>query len=426
MQRNDFWYFRQAVPKSLIPTMKKRQIWKSLKTKNKKEALAKACDLISHYYELFKCPPDQFSKKHITFTQVQAAAKAYEFQYRPYSQIEEASLPEAILMMRETLSLIENLKAPDIVTTAAIAGAITPTLSLDAMLERFWELSEDKLINRDKRNIENKKSRYRSAVTDFKTLVGDIDVLNMTAKQAFQYATRLTALIRDGKLKSDTAKHKIRYISAAIKKVFKADFPDMPNPFDKVRIEYSGDEGKRKPLTTIEVSAIYEEMERCKANEELVAIIKIMEGTGCHAKEICLLDHHDIHLDAPIPYISIRANVNRKHLKTNGARHREIPLIGAALDAAKLFPKGFPTYCRSGGSDAVSAAANKHIKKIAAGKTSYGYRHRMTDLLRSSNAQDSMIRAILGHEGDMTDHYGNGHSLEKKQTTLSNALKLKN
>ena len=140
-----------------------------------------------------------------------------------------------------------------------------------------------------------------------------------------------------------------------------------------------------------------------------------------------MIDRDDIFLNREIPYIRIRSNKNRKSLKTGGARVRDIPLLGPALEVFKKFPDGFPRYCRPNGSEAFSQAANKIIGEIMSGKSTYSYRHRVADLLRNHpDVKDSMTKALLGHNDGITSKYGNGFTLEQKLIAMNVAFSIDN
>jgi hypothetical protein len=75
----------------------------------------------------------------------------------------------------------------------------------------------------------------------------------------------------------------------------------------------------------------------------LVAILAIFECTGASMKEICLLTESDFHIDGvDHPFITIGPNKYRKFVKTGKSRHRDLSLLGKALEAAKKYAKAFP------------------------------------------------------------------------------------
>lgn len=337
--------------------------------------------------------------------------------------IEATSLPDYVAMMSQSLQILQQIKNPDIAEVAAIGSALEDELSLDAMFERFQELSAGKWNDLDHRARQKKWNRHREPVDDFKREMGDLDVLKIRTRDAANYAINLGKRVEAGAIRSETAKKKLLFLNAMVRKVLQADHPDHRNPFENARIDHNGNDAEQRlPFTEAEIVALRGKLASSKANDELKAILLLAEFTGTIASELVLLHESDFHLDCEIPYIRIGKNPNRKSLKTDN-RPRDIPLIGPALNIARQFPKGFPRYCRSGGSEALSQAANKIISKVANDKTTYSYRHRFVDLLRQvEGMQDSLLKSIVGHDGSMTGRYGEGYSLEKKRDAMLQAF----
>ncbi|MCQ0091614.1 hypothetical protein FGD77_07905 [Roseovarius sp. M141] len=77
----------------------------------------------------------------------------------------------------------------------------------------------------------------------------------------------------------------------------------------------------------------------------------IIAETGCRQTEIVHIPPEDIILDHPIPHRRIRYVEEGEHVRDikNQASIRMVPFLGAALDAMRRNPGGFPRY-RSKGS----------------------------------------------------------------------------
>ncbi|WP_313196151.1 hypothetical protein [Shinella zoogloeoides] len=203
------------------------------------------------------------------------------------------------------------------------------------------------------------------------------------------------------------------------------------SPFENLRpIKGIGDEEKRRVITEPETIAIRKRYQEVDSNDELVAVMAVIENTGAHAKEIVMLTADDIRLDDPIPHICLQPNEHRSLLKTD-ARIRKVPVVGIAFDALKRFPAGFPRYRRDNGGDNLSAAANKQIQAVADGATTYGYRHRMANLMKAGyvvdgkhvHITDSLKESILGHASTSTSSdYGTEVPLEVKLDILKQIL----
>ncbi|MDX0480950.1 tyrosine-type recombinase/integrase [Sinorhizobium medicae] len=422
------YHFRITVPKAKRAKFGKGEFWESLGTKDRKEAIVKAAALLDHYMKLFKA--DEISDStSLTIPLIQQTSERLDIQYHTPEAIEAASVQDYVAMMSRGIEALEKIKNPDIAEVAAIGSAVEPpALNMLELFDRFVELSGDKFLGLDKRARDKKVNRYKAAATDFVAIMGEIDVVNMTSKEAFDFAAKLTHRVADEEIELETAQKKLQHVGMFIRKVFQSDYPSKPNPFENAKIESNGavETGKRRPFSEAEIVALNTKLQSSDANDELKAILAISECTGASMKEICLLTDSDFHLDEPFPFITIGPNKHRKFVKTGKSRHRDLPLIGKALEAAKRYAKtGFPRYARPGGSEALSAAANKLIEPVASGATTYCFRHRMADLLRNSGCVDTMKNSLMGHHSPgMNMRYGDGYDMPNKHKALKKALAL--
>lgn len=421
--RGKKFYFRIAVPKHLRKGSQ-THIWHSLKTEDADEAAIRAVPYRRHYKKLFSAPEGTRITASLTHSELVAESKTYGLTYRDHKEVLSAPVADSIEMLSDIFAVTKMKKTLDDTELQMVGGVVVPGLSLDEMFARYQDMSSGKFSDLDARAKQKKWNRYAEPIADFKRAMGDIDVFRITPKIANDYAISLGKRIDSGELKSETAKKKLLFLSAVVRKVL-TDYPGRENPFEKAEVEYNGDDKtSRRPFTETEILALRKKLETSTANDELKAILQIAEYTGAHAKEICLLTASDIHIiEDGISFIRIGANANRKTLKTGGARYRDIPLVpGPALEAAKRFRSGFPRYARFNGSEAFSASANKIIQQVADGATTYSFRHRLVDLLRNSKCQEGLLKEIIGHNGGITADYGDGTELEVKLEALQNAM----
>jgi hypothetical protein len=128
------------------------------------------------------------------------------------------------------------------------------------------------------------------------------------------------------------------------------------------------------------------------------------------------LKANTIHLDCEIPYIEVLPDGRR--VKTEDSI-RQVPLVGCALAAMKLQPKGFPRYLDKGAS--LSALVNKYLLEKGLRPTpkhsAYSLRHTFKDRLIAAECQDSMIEGLMGHSDDHPK-YGSGPALGLKLKVL--------
>lgn len=421
-----------VVPQHLITKFGKREIWCSLKTREKRIAIERAGEKVGYYNRLFYYDTITDDVEP-SFYDAKSAADRMGFPYTGSAKLEALSFKESIQKLCERLNALQELAKPDRAEVAALSGAVEEGLSLDKLLERYKELMTGKWSELNERERQKKWNPFPAAIREFKKEIGDIDTLKITTTDASNFAVKLDRRIEKarkegGKFGYEAARKTLMRLRMMCDRVFKADFPRNENPFAGIKIESSKNKQKRAPFTEKEVAAIETAMATSGINDELKAIIAILANTGARPKEICLLAREDIVLDHAIPHILIRANENRKTLKTESSV-RAVPLIGAALEAAKRFPNGFPRYCRPLGSEAFSSTANQLFKSIGISKTTYCYRHRFIDLLRESGSPDSRTMSIVGHTNDRekttTDGYGKGASLNNRKMAIVAALEYK-
>lgn len=418
--------FRMVVPPTLRAKFGKREIWKSLRTKDRKQALIKAAPMIEFWSNLFssgEAPPAE----EITFTEVSSTAARLGFDYRAAQDMLAASVQQSVQMVSERVQAAMPIKRRNKSEVAALAGVVdVPGLTMNQALERYRELSPDKFMSySDERERYKRWRPFVQAAKSFTEVMGDVDILKLKPKDCFIYKAALVQQVADGKLKIDSARKKIMWLRLIHTKVLEIDAPDLlPCPWDRITIEGDGSEkGKRKPFAEDEIKIVREKLDNSEASKQLIAINFISMNTGATCKELTHLHKDDIVLDAPIPYIAIRPNANRNRVKGNGTRIREIPLVGRALEEMKKFPNGFDEFCRNNGSELLSKLSNDIIKTAVDDRTFYSYRHRIADLLRRSGCQDTLKNSIMGHTSEgMMMRYGAGYTLENKLEALLKAL----
>ncbi|MCA1490752.1 hypothetical protein I6F11_07450 [Ensifer sp. NBAIM29] len=426
---NGMYSFRIVIPPKQRPKFGgKREIWSSLRTRDKKTARERAVPLIIKWTKLLH-PEEISDDTPLTYAHLKEFAASLGFEYRTTDEIQAAmSVRERIEMTIPGLLVASEIKKPNRLEVAAIGGVVVSSLTINEALKRCKAISEDKTLG--KNAVEEKKywDRYANGIADFVAEMGDMDILKITNADANEYKNRLVKRIKAGKLKVDTARKKIMAPRVVLDTVFLNDFPSraLDNPFNSLKpIKSIGDERKRPPVTESEVKAINAKKLTSSANEELKAILTIAELSGAGCKELCLITASDIHLDAPIPHISIRPNEHRRQVKSGGKRHRDIPLLPRAVEAMRAFPNGFPKYCKPNGHTNLSADINNFMEPLVApGTTFNGFRHRIANLFKKEmEINDTIKDETMGHSlPGMRGKYGTDVPLEVKYEALKRVL----
>jgi integrase len=151
-------------------------------------------------------------------------------------------------------------------------------------------------------------------------------------------------------------------------------------------------------------------------NTEARHLVYLVTATGLRPSEACNLLPETIHLDAPIPYVSILP-IGRVLKTVQSAR--EIPLVGIALDVMRFHPHGFARY--NDNAEALSALANKYLHTNSLLETPehslYCLRHTFEDCLTAVEAPDKVVAWLMGHKWHRP-RYGEGPTLEQKARWL--------
>ncbi|RGP35102.1 hypothetical protein [Pseudotabrizicola alkalilacus] len=153
-------------------------------------------------------------------------------------------------------------------------------------------------------------------------------------------------------------------------------------------------------------------------NDEARDILLISIETGCRQSEVFNLPASAICLEGPIPHLRIAHELSndpdeRREVK-NLPSHREIPLVGVALAAAKRHPKGFPRYRNR---SSYSAAVNKYLREnslMPEGITIGGTRHSWESRMKRAGYQMDDRGELMGHSLKQSrgrEVYGDGMTL---------------
>lgn len=424
-RKNGYYYFLMNVPKRAQLMFGSKQVWISLDTKSANEALVKVRPLVEEYKRKFQLTDTPATD--INYEMVKAIVEKLSMDYHASQEIREASIRERVEMLSPAIQNRKVIKNPTAEVTAALGGAVeVPALTFKEAFKRFKEIAADKVIGMNRVETGRFWRRYEQPTEDFVKQMGDLDVLKIDVKKADEYRAKLVKRVTDGEFLPDAANHKILWLKIILDDVFRVDYPGKANPFrDVKKIKDKKNTGKKKrpALTEADVMAVRKAFATSAMSDEAKAICIIGEFTGCGAKELGWMTAADIHLEAPIPYISVRENDLRDQVKTGGERHRDLPLIGDALEAMKKFPNGFTRFHHDQGPTRLNRALSDFFRKVTPGKGHYSYRHRMATILKQSGCDLGLRASITGHtlKGNV-EHYGDDYDLIQKKEAIEKAI----
>lgn len=422
-ERNGWYSFCYTVPKGKeLRFGGKKQVRIALGTKDREEALEKR---IIHAKEQDAIAWAKDGAER-SFDAAKIAAENLKLPLMAASTIQSTPIIERT----EILDAIFKV-AKSITTTATedavLVGAIDPpALTIRQAFERFKELSPEKVKGKDETQARIFWGRYELAVEDFVLSMGDMDVLTITDADAKKYRRIVKDRLDNDEFKSDTANKRLDWIRIILNAVFYEDYDNRRNPFQGLKkLHGYDDDAKRPPFTPAEIVLVRESVKTSGVSDEIKAIIQIGEATGANARELALMEAGDIHLTANVPFIQIRPNSLRSKVKKGGERHRDIPLVGEALEAMRRFPTGFTCFQNPTGPTNANQALSAFFRKVTPGKGFSSYRHTMKDWLRNSGCIDTLQNSIIGHATKglgKSMHYGRGYEVEIKKEALEKAL----
>ena len=410
------YLYRRPIPHAYRPLAGGRFEFKeSLRVKNPAQIPARYGELHAKYDAIFEQFRDGIAladQKTPDLSILKLKAADYKLPYKSVDeQIAEADMGD----FQKRMGVWIARGQPEDAGMDAIFGSRPNDTTLKQVLEFYEEQTRSELIGLSKREINKRRNPPRLAIDRFIAFMGHDPVASkITRAKAQEYRSHLIGHIENGEMNAGTANKQIMHIRKVLTHYIDSMGLDFSNPFAGVRFK---EEQKTRPAFTvpfIKKNWLEAEDPFSSLNDEARGALFAMLDTGCGAKEISGLDPTEIILEADVPHIVVQANRHRK-LKTTH-RGRNIPLVGRSLLAFQANPKGFPSYRRSSGADALSGVIMKHLKANKLLETdnhsTYGLRHMFKDRMRKHRIPEGLQNYLMGHKHPtMGAHYGSGFEL---------------
>ncbi|GAA0598647.1 DUF6538 domain-containing protein [Paenochrobactrum glaciei] len=419
--RGNTYYVRKTIPAHLRKIAGQREFIVSLKTQQYEIAIQRYAETIKSIdHTMQNLINGSYTKDDANFEHYQKIAASKGRHLECISQIIHD--PHRIASIANKFKEFESNEQLSKHVVQSYVKFKDTRKKISQLVDIYLEANKLKLAAYNTREHDRKINPFKNASKQLSTfLKKDKFVNDITKQDARSFYNELKDRIFNKKITANTANKYLTHLRVLVDTYNNEQSRDHGNPFLDLR--FTDEKTQQSPLTIDFIKArwignpVFDKLSR-----ELKHLVLAMIDTGCGFKELCGIDPlKDIHLDAPIPYISIRPNQHR--MLKNKSRKRDIPLVNFALEAFKQFPNGFTHYNTDNGPTNASAAVNKFLKKNNlfenAEQSANSIRHCFKDRLRHHYIPAEIQDELMGHTTKgMGSHYGNGHTLEQKYNAL--------
>jgi len=419
--RGKTWYLKRRVPKRYAAVETRSQIWDSLKTDSYTVALQKSAGIWLSYVEAWEAKlAGRDGDAAERFRAAQQLADIQGFQFLSIDEVEKAPLTE-VLERVEASRRADG--TPDDAVAAALLGTVEePKLRLSGLIAQVEVLAAHDNRFKNTEQMRLWRSPRQRAVNNLREAIGkDVEVASITRAHATAHKKWWQArMAREGQ-SAETANKDFNYLSGMLTRFYEdLELEDPPHPYAGVRIKDRHTQPNQK--SEVPVDWILEKWFSPDAfeglNEQARDILLISIETGCRQNEIYNLPGSALRLEGPIPHLRIAHeeadDVDERREVKNMASHREIPLVGVGLAAAKRHPNAFPRYRNK---SSYSASVNKYMREndlLPDGVTIGGTRHSWESRMKRAGYHTDDRGELMGHSRKGTrgrESYGDSMSL---------------
>lgn len=323
--------------------------------------------------------------------------------YKPALEI--AQEPVAAILNR----LHTTDTASPVQADAALGGSSEPALLLSELGEAYAAVRMPENTQKSAAQLQRWRTGVQRTVDAFQKVVGDKDVLALTAADAFSYKSALSSRLAAGEITAYTANREMYTLNVTLKRSIKNRYGKEADLFAGLLI---GEKKSKRRNRQVSFSSDWITQKLLiqdhygRLNQEAIDIFWCMINTPARPSEIVALRGATIHLDHPVPHISIEPD--GRETKTVAAE-RLLPLVGRSLEIMKRYPNGFPRYF--GKANNWSAVINKSLRARSLLPTpehkATSLRHSISDRLRNSGCSEAIKDELFGHVEEGTS-YGEG------------------
>ena len=437
--KNSFgiYHLRLAVPKHLRHTVGKREIKKTLRTGNRREALRKARRLVTQYQDWF----DQMAD----FDDILNNPLNKQLKFDSITTNPDGTVTATGVELDP-----DNIEADTAALQQLLNGTSTPhqpsTITLKELIDEYLEALKDDCNTKT-------LAGYTAHLTTFLEILGDVPIDTITRKRAREAVSILKQLppnrnkvkpyrdlsiaaiiqMKPEKVMSvTTVRLYVERMTALFDFAIDEQLFTGSNPFTGLKPKKATrPDQERKQFTSADLAALFNpnhfQPQPGKPSQYWIPLIAAY--TGMRLEEICQLRTQDIqHLNG-IPCIDIN-NDGDKRLKNQSAARR-IPIHSHLINqgfidfASKQQGKLFPELVKANGK------RGHHFSKWFAryrqqsgvtepGKTFHSFRHTVATQFKRADIEETKAAAILGHtvKGETYGRYGKQYRPEQLRQVI--------
>lgn len=350
------------------------------------------------------------------FSSARATASSLGLAYATEAELAAGPLEEIL----RRIELLERVKGVENETLqhAILGFADRPEMRLSSLLEAFEEAQAATLTTMSEGQRKRWRSNKARAIKVATSVLGDKSLLQLTRDDAIALRRHFQKRIMNREIAINSANIEMGHFTKMLRTVeLETHLGIRVDAFSKLYIE-GGERQQRPPFATDFIQdKILAEGALDALHPQARCIVYMMVDTGMRPSEIINLRPQHIHLDAPVPYVSILPE-GRK-LKTKQSQ-RDVPLVGCSLAAMRAQPNGFPRYV--GQEDQASEDINDCLAAANLRPTPkhslYSLRHSFEDRLTALDPPDKIIGRFMGHK-QTRERYGDGPTLAHLQDWLN-------
>tara|TARA_R110002050_G_scaffold244369_2_gene381130 strand:- start:32809 stop:34134 length:1326 start_codon:yes stop_codon:yes gene_type:complete len=420
IRRGRRYSYRRRVPTDLVDILG-REVKISLKTDSYDSAclaVGRVNESVIGYWDELRAS-GKVAGGQERYERARDLAVRLGWRYQQSGEIAEAPAKDVVARL-ESLETVDDRRVID-----AVLGAIPmPRIMVSTLFNEYEQLSFDARIGKSPRQVELALNPHRRSQKNLLAVIGDKPIAELSRQDALQFRSWWSDRLRDENLSVKSANKEVNCLRAMFRVVSDARLMGVENPFKGIAFRNHVAQGKSRGETVsrdwIVQTLLAPGCLLDGINDEARHIVAILAETGARPGEICGLEQSDFVLGDPIPYIKIRPNQIRE-IKTSMSI-RNLPLVGAALPAAKalVVAGGIVRYRGKNGS--FTTGVNKFLRENAAFETNqqslYSLRHALQDRFIAVEAPDMLVASVMGHKFTRPK-YGAGPTLEQKQEWLA-------